>query len=91
MMRGFGYGYGMMGNGWWDLLMILFWLLVLAGIVLLVIWAVRQLSGTGHGTAHKEFPGQTPIEDPCEIVRMRYARGEITKEQYEEMCRTLGT
>jgi len=89
MMRGFGYGYNTMGNTLWDLAMLLFWLLIFAGIVVLVIWAVRQLSGSGHGTTHQPPPAQTK-DDACEIARTRYAKGEITKEQYEEMCRTLG-
>jgi uncharacterized C2H2 Zn-finger protein len=36
---------------------------------------------------------QSPIlkvsENPLDIIKVRYARGEITKEQYEEMKRTL--
>lgn len=33
--------------------------------------------------------GSTPPEDPLQILKLRFARGEITKEQYEEMKRTL--
>jgi putative membrane protein len=89
MMNGFGYGYNMMNSGWWQLGMILFWLLVLAGIVVLVVWAVRQFTGPGHGSSQMP-PGQPPRDQACETARLRYAKGEITKEEYDEICRTLG-
>ncbi len=64
------YGYGMMG-GWW-ILMFIFWLLVLIGIVLLIkyLWE--------HGGAKA---GQ---ESALEILKARYAKGEISKEEFEE-------
>jgi hypothetical protein len=34
-------------------------------------------------------PAVTPPQDAMEILRQRFARGEITKEQFEEMKRTL--
>ncbi|MCX7624477.1 MAG: SHOCT domain-containing protein [Thermomicrobium sp.] len=69
------------GNWWWGLLMMLFWLLILVGIVLLVVWIVRQL-------AHREGPtGGT--SRALEILQERYARGEITREQYEQMRRDI--
>jgi len=88
MMYGQGYGYGgygntMMGGGGW--LFALFGLLVLAGIVLLVVWAVRTMGGS----AQHHAP-QPPVDDACAIAKVRYAKGEITKDQYEEICKTLG-
>lgn len=80
----YGYGgYGMMG-GWGFLIGAVFWLIVLAGLVLLAVWAVRTMSHSGGGA------GKPPVDDACNIARTRYAKGEITKEQYEEICRTLG-
>lgn len=32
---------------------------------------------------------QTPPEDPLQVLKLRFARGEITKEQFEEMKRAL--
>jgi putative membrane protein len=89
--RGAGYGgYGMMGGygGW---LALFFGLLVLVGVVLLVIWAVRTMSGPGHD--HVVVPPTAPTpptDDACSIAKLRYAKGEITKDQYEEICKTLG-
>lgn len=82
---GYGGGYGMM-SGWGFFIGVTFWLLMLAGLVLLVVWAVRTMShGGGGGGA-----GKPPADEACTIARTRYAKGEITKEQYEEICRTLG-
>ncbi len=88
MMYGYGrgYGYSMMDGfgGWMGIVMLLFWLLVIAGIVVLIIWAVKVLGGS-------RGPGRVGGRDQaCEFARMRYAKGEITKEQYEEICQTLG-
>ncbi|MDD5007456.1 MAG: SHOCT domain-containing protein [Syntrophorhabdaceae bacterium] len=63
------YGWGM-GFGW--IFMIIFWVL----IILVVIYLVRLVTGTG-----KQQQGETPIE----ILKKRYAKGEITKEEFEKM------
>lgn len=78
-MMGYG-GYGMMGGwgynpfGW--VLALVFWALVIAGIVLLVVWLARSVS-------------RTPSDAALEILKARYARGEISKEQFEEMKKVL--
>jgi putative membrane protein len=66
-----GWGFGMI------LMMIVFWGLVIAGLVILIRWVVTQ---------SKEGRGDSAIE----ILRQRYARGEITKEQFDTMKRDLG-
>ncbi len=68
------HGGGMMiGMG---LLVVLFWVAVIALIVLLVHWLVgRRESG--------------PPESPLEILKRRYARGEIDRETFERMKRDL--
>ena len=67
----------MMGAG------MLLWLLVIAGIVVLVVWAVRSSQGRSSGA-----PSAEP--DAMEIARRRYARGEISKEQFEQLKQDLG-
>jgi putative membrane protein len=88
--RGWGYGFDMMGGGWLaGLLMLFFAALVVAGIVLLVVWIVRT-SASPHGpTGTTAAPGARGHDEALAIVKRRYAAGEITKEQYEEMMRTL--
>ena len=76
-MMGYGYGYG----GWWGLVTLLFWVLVIAGVVTLVVWLVRQ----GQGQR-----GPVGGEDRAlATLRERYARGEITQDEFEQMRRTL--
>jgi putative membrane protein len=70
------YGYGM-GWGWMagGIVMIVFWALVIAGIVILVRVAANR------GVSDKGRSGETPLE----ILRRRYAAGDLTKEQFETM------
>jgi len=72
MMTGFGMGFGLVGL----LLMALFW----GGLILLAVWFVKALFGTGNSSSNAtRYPGT----DAREILDQRYARGEITPEQYE--------
>jgi len=96
MMRGYGFGYNnvMGGSVWGEILMVLFGLAVLAGIVLLVIWAVRALGG-GHPQAGVRQPGAPPMrtdghDEAVAVAKRRLASGEITPEQYAEIMKTLG-
>lgn len=80
------WGGGMMWGwgGWlWGVIMLVFWLLVLTGIALLIVWAVRQF---GHGGPTSTGGGTSRA---LEILQERYARGEITREQYEQMRRDI--
>ncbi len=71
-------GYGMMGYG---LIGLLFNALIIVGVVVLVVWAVKRF------TSQSSQPqgGQSPRE----ILQARYARGEITREQYQQMLNDL--
>ncbi len=71
------FGWGMM------LLGALATLVVWVGLVVAVIWAIRSLMGGRAG----ERPG---AEQPLEILRRRFAAGEITQEEYERARRALG-
>lgn len=92
MGQGYGYGADMMGGyGWFGAsLMIFFGALVIAGVVLLIIWAVRASShhpGAGSGTPP---PGAVGHDQAVVIAKRRLATGEITNAQYEEIMRALG-
>ena len=76
MFDGMGYGWGM---GFGGLFMLLIWILVIVGVVLLVKWVVDQ-SSAGKGSGNKS---------PLEILRERYARGEINREEFEQKRRDL--
>ncbi|MHB8619360.1 MAG: SHOCT domain-containing protein [Chloroflexota bacterium] len=83
IMGGGMMGPGMLG-GWgamspaWSAATIIFWLLIIAGAVLLVIWAVRQAG-----------PKEPVSRRPLDILNERYARGELSREQFEQMRRDL--
>lgn len=40
--------------------------------------------------AQGTYPVPADMNDPLEVVKLRYARGEISKEQYDKMVATLG-
>lgn len=70
--------------GWgilWMVVMTAFWLLILLTLVL----AVRWLWQAGFGTRSV----QPPEESALEILKKRYARGEIGKEEFEAKKRDL--
>ena len=83
---------GMMGGvmGGFGLIGFLLNLVVIVGIAVLVVWAVRQFSSNGQGSGLLRQLNNRPTEaTPHEIVDERYARGEITREQYQEMLSDL--
>jgi putative membrane protein len=59
------------------LMMLVFWGLVIAGLVI----GVRWLAGQGRPTRH---------DAALEILRQRYARGEIDKQEFDTRKRDLG-
>lgn len=80
-------GGGMWGPGWWGsgyglfgmLFMLLFWILIIVGAVLIIRWLVTETGSRGAGS------GETALD----ILKRRYAKGELTKEQFEAMKRDL--
>jgi putative membrane protein len=76
MMWGYGYGggWGVFGT----LLMLLWWVLIILGIVVLVRW----LFGARRG-------GSAAEDRALAILRERYARGEIDKTEYEARKKDL--
>jgi len=83
--NGYGPGYGGFGYGWIGMLVNLaITVVLLVGIVLLVVWVVRRLSANGQSIRPAGLP-----ETPQEILKARYARGEITREQFLEMSKEL--
>ncbi len=74
MQSGMMDGFDMMGGGYW-ILGLIFWILVIIGLALLIkyLW-----EGTKRGE-----------ESALEILKKKYARGEISKEEFEEKKKDL--
>jgi putative membrane protein len=68
------------GMGWWmgfgGLWMILFW----GGVIALTVWGIKKLT---------EKSGPTTGHNPLDTAKERYARGEITREQFEQIKKDL--
>ena len=65
----------------------LFMLAFIAVIVVVVVLLVRWTIGpAGHGHLHAPPTGRMPLD----ILKERFARGEIDKEEFEERRRVLG-
>jgi putative membrane protein len=86
MMWGDGMGWGM---GW----MWLFWLLLIVGTVVLVLVLVKAFTGNSGGRTRQGGTATPPTgggpRRSREILEERYARGEISTEEFRERLRTL--
>ena len=93
LTAGYGYtqiGQGMMGPGmmnwgygmgWgWSIIMMVFWIAVIVGIIFLIRWIALSTD-----RRHETSAGDSAME----ILRNRYARGEINKEEFEEKKKDL--
>lgn len=76
MWGGYDYGWGM---GFGMISVVLFWVLVILGIVILVKW----ISGASSG------PGQTAAKTALDILKERYARSEIGRDEFEQKKRDI--
>ncbi len=85
MMGGFGFGYGGMLFG--GLLMLLITVLVIGAVIWLVVTLARGGQAGFAGQPNIGTPASGPT--PLDILKMRYAKGELTKEQFEELKRDL--
>jgi putative membrane protein len=72
------------GMGWWMIFggiwMLVFW----GAIIALIIWGIKKLTerrNSGHGPQVKS--------DPLDIAKERYARGEISREEFDQIRKDL--
>ncbi len=82
--RGWGMGYGMHSFGG-IIMMILFWALIIIGIVYLV----RNLTNNNKNDNYNNRDKRSQADNAVNIARERYARGEITKEELNEILDNL--
>jgi putative membrane protein len=72
------------GDGLWMIGGLLF----LVALIIVVVWIVNTLM-TGD-RRHRGPAGDPARPTPTEILRERFARGEITQEQFEQAQKVLG-
>ena len=70
----YGFGGGMFGG----VFMIVWWAIIIGAIILLVRWAIGQAKQSGGG-------GKASVD----ILKERYAKGEINKEEFEAKKKDL--
>ena len=83
-MMNWGYDGGMMSEGFGGglfggLFMLIWWAVIIVGIVVLVKWVAGQAKYTRDGH------DKTPLD----ILKERYAKGEINKEEFEAKRKDL--
>ncbi len=74
----------MYGNGFpifGGAVMMIFWVLVLGAIIWAVVYVARNAKRSNSVTR--------PAESPLDILKRRYAAGEINKEQFDQMAHNL--
>ncbi len=83
----------MMGGAWGIGMVLmmalagLLWLLVLALLVAGLVWLVRVV--WDRGGESRQLPTRAGAEAPLDILRRRYAAGELSREEFERMKREL--
>ena len=66
----------------WMIFIFLFVIAIIAGVIILIAWAVRRSS-------RMQQPQQESISTAMETLKERYAKGEITKEEFENIKKDL--
>jgi len=75
-MSGPGGGWGpMMGYGFGGMLMWVIWIAIIGVLIYLIMQATKSRGQAG--------------ETPLEILKKRYAKGEITKEEFDRMRKDI--
>lgn len=68
------------GGGWWMAFgwvwMLLFW----GGLFALIIWGIKKLTERG---------GSAPKNGAVDTARERYAKGEISREEFQQLKKDL--
>ena len=76
-MMGFGFGMGL----WGIFIMLLFW----GGLIAMAVWLVGLMFPSSKTPSLNSGTPQSAEE----ILKIRYARGEITETEYKQMKETL--
>ena len=68
------------GMGWWmafgGVWMVVFW----GGLIALIVWGITKITEGG---------GSTTKQKPMDVAKERYAKGEISREEFEQLKKDL--
>ena len=73
---------GFFGGGFiWMIFIFIFVIALIIGVILLIVWLVKRAS----------YPGETSVKtsNALDILKQRYAKGEITRKEYEIMKKDI--
>ena len=84
MMNMMNFGLGPFSNFGW-IFMVLWWVLIIAGIVALIKWLMNQ----SREPRRRDKPTSPTGGSALEILRERYAKGEINQSEFEEKKKDL--
>ena len=73
-------------HGWNDGWLGFIWLVLILAVIVVVLYAVVRIVSA---PARREMPHEDPQPGPLEILAERFARGEISSEDYAERRRVL--
>ncbi len=82
---GFGGLGGFSSFGWIGLI---FNLVIVVSVILLIVWGVRRFTAGGLAFNSRQTSGDAHVS-PREILDVRYARGEIDRDLYQQMVSDL--
>lgn len=78
MMGGFFGGGGLI----WMIFIFIFIAAIIIGVILLIIWLVKRVSNSGETY-------KINVTSALEILKERYAKGEITKKEFETIKKDI--
>lgn len=85
-------GHGMMGwgsfgsLGWIGMIInLVITILVIGGIIWMIAWMIRRVDASNGSSPGRDSSRQSPKE----ILQSRYARGEITREEFRDTLADL--
>jgi putative membrane protein len=79
-----GYGYNMMGMGWGWLIGAVLLVLILAVAIVVLRMATGHQRSLVRSSSSKVTPTRGDPQTPRQILDDRYARGDITTEEFDE-------
>ena len=68
------------GMGWWIAFGWLWMLICWGAIIALIVWGITKVSRQAD---------TTPKRDPLDVAKERYAKGEISREEFEQIKKDL--